>query len=101
MSIISINEIHFENAIIFNQSFSSKNIISYTYFIAWKNDIKANHFKHKLSIKNINNTKHSENADNSTSVTFDLNLTSKVKKAYVIRCRLIILLYLGIRDVCE
>ena len=39
------------------------------------------------------NKKHSENADNSTSVTFDLYLRPwpyfKVKKAYVILCRLL------------
>ena len=49
------------------------------------------------------NKKHSENADTSTSVTFDLDvwLYFKVKKAYVIRCRLLYCALVPVCDVCE
>ena len=46
-----------------------------------------------LFLKHLKDKKHSENTDISTSVTFDLNVWPwpyfKVKKAYVIRCRLL------------
>ena len=52
------------------------------------------------------NKKHSENADTSTSETFDLDVWPwpyfKVKKAYIIRCRLLYCtLVPGMTDVCE
>ena len=50
----------------------------------------------RLTLKTTNNSinkKHSENTDTSTSVTFDLDVWPwpyfKIKKAYVIRCRLL------------
>ena len=49
--------------------------------------------KRKKNKRKIKNKKHSENADTSTSVTFDLDMWPwpyfKVKKAYIIRCRLL------------
>ena len=64
--------------------------------VSWPSDYTTTT---RMTMNLLINKKHSENADNSTSVIFDLELwpwpSVKVKKAYVIRCRLLTIVHIS------